>query len=90
MSEPKKFKVGQKVAWVSQSAGTWKEKHGEVLRIVRPGEEPTGGYAFLDHIRPGGGFGHPRNHESYLIVVKTTKRSKPRLYWPRVALLEED
>jgi len=38
---------------------------------------------------PGGGFGLPRSHESYLVEVREGK-GKPKLYWPVVARLEED
>jgi hypothetical protein len=38
---------------------------------------------------PGGGFGNPRDHESYLVEVREGKK-KPKLYWPRVAALEKD
>lgn len=86
-----KFELHQKVAWVSQSNGTRKEKHGKVIRIVPTGQDPLGGFtAWGDtHSMPGGGFGNPRNHESYLVEVREGKR-KPKLYWPRVAALEED
>ena len=91
-----KFKLNQKVAWVSQSNGTAKEKHGRVIRIVAAGqdpmEEPFGGVYSLPrgvYSLPGGGFGFPRNHESYLVEVRVGKR-KPKLYWPVVARLEED
>lgn len=91
MSE-KKFKVGSKVAWVSQSAGTSKEKHGEVINVIPAGEKP-GAQLYLSRLqsysRPGGGFGLPRDHESYLVEVREGKR-KPKLYWPRVAALEVD
>lgn len=86
-----KFKLRSKVAWVSQSAGTWKEKHGVVIRVVPPGQEPTGGFRFYSdtHVLPGGGFGLPRDHESYLVEVRVGKR-KPKLYWPAVSRLDED
>lgn len=35
--EPK-FKVGQRIAWQSQSAGVWLEKTGTVVAILRPGD----------------------------------------------------
>ena len=86
-----KFKLNQRVAWVSQSNGTAKEKHGTVVRIVPPQQHPLGGFAFWadTHYFPGGGFGQVRNHESYVVEVREGKR-KPKLYWPVVARLEED
>jgi len=88
-----KFKLNQRVAWVSESRGTRKEKHGRILRIVPPNQSPLGGvaeetYAWQYRL-PGGGFGLPRNHESYLVEVREGKR-KPKLYWPVVARLEAD
>jgi hypothetical protein len=92
-SREMKFKLGSKVAWSSQSAGTLKEKHGEIFRIVQPGQPPLGGAEFVltagVYSLPGGGFGLPRNHESYLVEVREGKR-KPKLYWPRVSALEAD
>lgn len=88
-----KFKLYQKVAWVSQSNGTKKEKHGVVFRIVPPRQPPLGGAERIMiqgvYLLPGGGFGFPRSHESYLVEVRVGKR-KPKLYWPRVSALEED
>jgi hypothetical protein len=89
----KKFKVGSKVAWRSQSSGTWKEKHGEVFRVVAAGRDPLDGaeLALITGVYslPGGGFGRPRTEESYLVEVRERSK-KPRLYWPRVSALEED
>ena len=82
--ERMKFKLNQRVAWVSQSNGTSKEKHGTVIRIVPAGEDPL-----AEVCMPGGGFGQARNHESYLVEVREGKW-KPKLYWPRVARLEAD
>lgn len=87
-----KFELHQKVAWVSQSNGTRKEKHGKVIRIVPAGQEALGGGtrygAWETYIVPGS-IGQVRNHESYLVEVREGKR-KPKLYWPRVTALEED
>jgi len=85
-----KFKLNQRVAWVSQSNGTTKEKHGKVIRVV-----PAWEAIYTEEIKPqffvlpSGGFGLPRNHESYLVEVHEGKR-KPKLYWPVVARLEAD
>ena len=86
-----KFKLNQRVAWVSPGRGVLKEKHGMVFRVVPPQQHPLGGFGFLadTHHLPGGGFGFPRDHESYLVEVREGKR-KPKLYWPVVARLEED
>lgn len=35
--EPK-FKVGERITWASSSAGTWKDKTGDVLGVIAPGE----------------------------------------------------
>lgn len=77
------FKVGDKVEWVSQSAGFTTRKQGEVVAIVPAGRSP--GLGFLERFNLqkyrcmfDGLF---RDHESYLILVKT------KLYWPRVRYL---
>ena len=87
-----KFKLNQRVAWVSQSSGTRKEKHGVVVRIVPAGQSALGGASsdvFSWTFATTGLFGNPRNHESYLVEVREGKR-KPKLYWPVVARLEAD
>lgn len=92
-----KFKLNQRVAWVSQSNGTRKEKHGVIFRIVPPNQDPLSGvmpYVYSgQYSRPS--FGRPRNHESYIVEVRepakyNSRQPKPKLYWPRVARLEED
>ena len=86
-----KFKLNQRVAWVSQSRGTSKEKHGRVIRIVPPQKHPLGGFsAWGDtHSLQLSAYGQVRDHESYLIEVREGK-GKRRLYWPVVAKLEGD
>jgi hypothetical protein len=79
-----KFKVGDKVAWRSQSGGVWKEKHGEVIEVLPPNTWQSAyhpGRIMFD--------GGPRNHESYIVEVREGKR-KPKLYWPVVSKLERD
>jgi len=73
------FKKGDKVKWSSSAQGSWKEKTGVVVKVVRAGSEPN-----------LVGSGWPRDHESYVVEVAqgTTGKAKPKLYWPRVAGLE--
>lgn len=73
-----KFKVGDKVIWVSQSSGYINEKIGVVTKIV-PAGSSFGPYVVKGHL--GAIF---RDHESYLIQVG---RSKWR-YWPLVRYLK--
>lgn len=68
------MKVGDRVAWTSQSAGRSKAKRGTVVEIVLPGERPN--------IK---GVGWGRDHVSYLV-----REDSGRLYWPRVAHLKSD
>lgn len=87
------YKVGDKVWWESQSQGHATTKTGEVVHVFRPGEAPNArflGLKFPDHNHSflGGGFG--RGHQSYLVSVQTTKKAKPRLYWPVVAKLNPE
>jgi hypothetical protein len=76
------FAKGVTVRWRSQSAGTWKEKTGEIVAVV-------GAREFPNHVLPMEGVrgkilnpGMPRDHRSYVV------RADGRLYWPRVSALE--
>jgi hypothetical protein len=57
-----KFVLGDKVAWTSQAAGSWRYKMGTVVEVVPPGAYPS--------VR---GCGMPRDHESYVIKVGSRK-----------------
>jgi hypothetical protein len=72
------FKKGETVTWKSSSLGTWKEKTGTIVSVVKIGEAP-------DLM----GSGWPRDHESYVVSVPqgSTGKAKPKLYWPRVSAL---
>lgn len=81
------FEVGDKVRWVSHSAGKWTEKVGEIVEIVPPQRG-----VMLDKYKGKfnlGPFskGNPRLHKSYVIAV-SADAGKPRLYWPRANQLE--
>jgi len=97
------MKVGDRVTW--RSSGT--EKAGRIVAIVPAYIKPTvgwpakrtdlrlasivgaGWYQRYDAKRLGGG--GKRDHESYLVAVKTgkTDRAKKSLYWPHVAWLRK-
>ena len=87
------FTVGSKVAWTSMAHGSMVEKHGKVISIVQAGADACNSIWPRDanySVQFDGIM--PRNHESYLVEVKTGKdgRGKPKLYWPRVSALVED
>ena len=76
------FVCGDEVRWASQAQGTWKRKQGTVVAVVPAGMCPSDFQAVLVTGRvPSGGFGQPRNHESYLVKVGN------KLYWPRTSQL---
>ena len=64
--------------------GICKEKIGQVVQVVPAGEIPDRKIA-PDLFR-GSGIGHPREHESYVVRVKTGKTAFKH-YWPRVKAL---
>ena len=74
------IKLGDKVAWFSGANGTYLEKAGEVVEVVRPGRRP-------DPVRyPAFRWaGKARPQESFIVAVKTEKSQK--YYWPRVSAL---
>jgi len=74
------FSVGDKVKWSSQSQGFTKEKVGVVAQVVPGGMFPD--RSRFPHLYKNAGIGGYRDHESYVVMVKT----KP--YWPRANKLE--
>lgn len=83
---PEGFTVGDKVRWVSQSAGSETVKKGIIAAAVPPDARPE------DYIPDGmrknsaDGYGRSRTHTTYLVRV-AGKGSMA--YWPRVHLLEK-
>jgi len=80
------FKTGDRVSWISQSAGKETTKKGVVAAVVPPDARP-------EEFIPGGmrknstnGYGKSRPHTTYLVRVlgKGTM-----VYWPRVHCLEK-
>ena len=78
----KTFKMGDRVKWESQAAGSSAVKIGEVIMVVPPGKVPEG-------IK---GAGMARNHESYVVSASVElasgKMSRKRTYWPLPSKLE--
>lgn len=85
-SLPDRLSVGDKVKWVSQSAGRETAKKGIIVAEVPPNARPE------EYIPPGmrknstNGYGKERPHISYLVRV-SGKGSM--VYWPRVCALEK-
>lgn len=84
------FRPGEWVRWCSQD----REKRGQVIAIVPAGEDPVGPilrvvrepYFLMFHGREP----HSRDHVSYAVGVKRSKRANLRVYWPRVSKLVSD
>ncbi|NDY89746.1 hypothetical protein [Ideonella livida] len=76
------FKVGDSVSWSSQAQGSTKQKFGEVVAVVPVRGAIPDGFQIT-------GAGSPRDHESYIVAVKSgkTDKAKLKLYWPRVNAL---
>lgn len=71
------IKLGDTVTWFSGSNGTYIEKEGVVVDVVKPVKRP-------DFRCPSMKWrGTPRPHESYIVAVKTGKSIKH--YWPIVS-----
>lgn len=90
-----KFKVGDRVRWVSQSQGYVREKGGEVVAVVKAGESVRPYVNRLEregyNPRPMQGWWNlpPRKGTSYLVGVPTKSgRGRKRLYFPVASLLE--
>jgi hypothetical protein len=94
--ESMSFKIGDRVKWTSQAGGYAAEKTGTVVAVIPVGRR----FGLLKYLRPLNldearacyntgpidGAGLARDHESYLVEVKTgkTDAAKKTLYWPRV------
>lgn len=87
-----KIRVGDRVSWSSSSAGFSKLKEGDVVLVVPSGEHPSSLTKFESLKRNHRKqryflWGKPRNHESYIVSVRSGQKAKPSLYWPRVSAL---
>lgn len=80
------YKIGDLVAWTSQSGGFAATKYGTVVGVIEPGVTPAS--------VEGCAFGRGRQHESYVVSVTIARRGgKLRLqravnYWPAVSALK--
>ena len=72
-----KFKISDKVIWESQAAGISKIKEGEIICVIPAGEMPDCSMSGFNY-----GGGTIRDHESYLVKVKSRG-----IYWPLVRKL---
>ena len=92
--------LGDTVVWESQANGRTKTKTGIIVGIVPAGRRMgllhyIAGAITIGEARtkyatgPIDGGGLARDHESYLVAVKTgkTDAAKLTLYWPRVSAL---
>lgn len=75
------FKLGDLVAWTTQSGGVTRTKMGKVYAVI-----PENGRSGLKNS------GLPRDHESYLVNACVTNGSSKQLtrnkkYWPRITAL---
>jgi hypothetical protein len=79
-----KFKLGERVAWVSSSNGSATRKVGTIVEVV-----PFKGRISTEHTKYGlRQEALPREHESYVVhVAGKTDRSAGKRYWPRVSAL---
>lgn len=75
---PRRFKVGDRVEWTSQSNGTSKKKSGEVVAVVRARGTALFFLPVGTSLSVAKKFGNPRRHESYLVRVGMV------IYWPLV------
>jgi hypothetical protein len=91
-----KFKIGDKVRWSSQAAGSWVEKTGIIVAVLPPGVPPMKNFGegpIYDMARQhnaniqAGGL-QSRTMESYIVLVAgKTPKSKSKLYWPLTSAL---
>lgn len=86
------MQVGDTVEWTSQGAGTTRKKHGVIVAVIAPGENPMS--KIMSMCGHGGfnsqyGMGLPRREQTYLVACETKSgRGAKKLYWPRSCLLK--
>lgn len=79
------YKIGDLVAWTSQSGGFEATKYGTVVGVIEPGVTPAS-------VEGCGLYG--RQHESYVVSVTVARRGgkltrqRARNYWPAVSALK--
>ena len=83
------FKIGDKVAWTSQSQGSWTEKHGTVIADI------PAGVGAMQHIPSGTKKSHSRvdkdisSIDRVLVAVPAGKDGKTTHYYcPRKSVLD--
>lgn len=83
------FKIGDKVTWSSQAQGFAREKTGVVVEVVAAGNRPSRKF---DDLHKGVGCGYGRDHDSYVVEVRTgkTDKAKPKHHWPRASALKPE
>lgn len=74
------FKIGDTVRWVSQAGGSTKDKTGEIVAIVEPGDRPS--RVRFAEMHTGAGVGRGRKVISYVVKVGN------KHYWPRTSALQ--
>lgn len=86
----KKYKQGQKVAWVSQAGGIETLKSGIIVEVVPPNKHPKNipiiAHPYWDKSSSMNSYEEslPRSEESYLVSVGGLV-GRPKLYWPRTS-----
>lgn len=85
----RRYYIGEVITWESQSSGTKTRKTGAIVEIVPAGRRIRNAWAYkskLYNTRTIGSVLSIRDHESYLVAVKTGKTDKAKLslYWPKV------
>lgn len=84
------MKVGDVVSWESQASGAVKKKTGVIVAVVPAKHNARIILGDFKDCQWAWGGGFSRNHESYLVSVKTGKseEAKKTIYWPRVSSLK--
>jgi hypothetical protein len=79
------FEPNDWVSWTSNG----KTKIGQVIEVVTAKDDPAVVAGTLPkHTLPSGGFGDPRDHDSYLVSVEQGEGKTPKLYWPVASALK--
>lgn len=81
------FKIGDQVAWTSQSGGSKKDKVGVVLMVIKADSDVRA--VSVSGFKPLSNPGMRRDHDSYIVGVRSKSASRGDLYWPRAAALRK-
>jgi hypothetical protein len=89
-----KFKVGDRVTWISQAGGSYTSKTGYVSEVIPANASPRKFFKKFErdresyHFMSGSSYALARKMESYIVMVDGGPHGKKMVFWPVVSRLK--